>query len=310
MTRKVVVAVDVGGTGVKGMLVDIGGRLLASNQAPTPVGDGPDAVVAAVRAFVGDLVRRADAPVEAVGVVVPGSVDADAGIARYAANIGWRDVPLAALLAGDLGVPVVLDHDVRAAALAEVVLGAAKDVDDCVIIVIGTGIAGVIVSAGHPLQGAIRLAGEVGHMPVRPGGELCACGQRGCLETYASAAAVARRYARDGGEPISARDVVARVDRDPLAARVWREAVEALADGVVITTMTVDPAVVVLGGGLSQAGGALLDPLRSGVASRLTWRPPPRLELSPLGERAGRYGAAVLAWRAVGVDDFAGWALD
>jgi len=82
VTRKVVVAVDVGGTGVKGMLVDIGGRLLASNQAPTPVGDGPDAVVAAVRAFVGDLVRRADAPVEAVGVVVPGSVDADAGIAR------------------------------------------------------------------------------------------------------------------------------------------------------------------------------------------------------------------------------------
>ncbi len=310
MTRRFVVAVDVGGTGVKGMVVDIGGRPLASSQAPTPVGDGPAAVVAAVRAFVRDLAGRVDGPVEAVGVVVPGDVDAEAGVARYSVNIGWRDVPLAALLADDLGVPVVLDHDVRAAAVAEAVLGAAQGADDCVIIVIGTGIAGVIVSGGQVLRGAVRLAGELGHMPVRPGGELCACGQHGCLETYASAGAVARRYTRDGGGPVSAQDVVERIDRDPLAARVWQEAVGALADGVVIATMAVDPAVVVLGGGLSQAGGALLNPLRAGVAARLTWRPPPRLELSPLGERAGRYGAAVLAWRDVGVDDFAGWPLD
>src|SRR3569832_1102121 len=127
------------------MVVDIGGRLYASSQAPTRVGDGPDAVVAAVRAFVRELAGRADGPVEAVGVVVPGEVDAVAGIARYSANIGWRDVPLAALLADDLGVPVVLDHDVRAAAVAEAVLGAARGAGGCVIIVLGAGIDGVMV---------------------------------------------------------------------------------------------------------------------------------------------------------------------
>lgn len=311
MARRVAVAVDVGGTGVKGMLVDEDGRVAASAQAPTPVGEGPDAVVAAVLRFAGELAGRAGPDsVAALGIVVPGSVDAAAGIARYAANIGWRDVPLRDLLTAQLGVPVVVEHDVRAAGVAELVLGSAHGAADCAIVVIGTGIAGVIISGGRPLHGAIGLAGELGHMPVRPGGEVCACGQLGCLETYASAGAIARRYARDGGAALSAQEVVERVDADPLAARVWNEAVGALVDAVIITTMAVDPAVVVLGGGLSQAGDRLVDPLRAGVAAGLTWRPPPRIDLSPLGARAGRYGAAVLAWQAVGGTDFAAWPLD
>lgn len=305
------VAVDVGGTGVKGMLVGPDGRVHASAQAPTPVREGPDAVVAAVRGFVGDLAGAAEGVVPAAaGVVVPGEVDAAAGIARYSANIGWRDVPLRALLSEDLGVPVVVEHDVRAAGIAELVLGSAQGADDCVIVVIGTGIAAVLVSGGRTVHGATGLAGELGHVPVRPGGETCACGQRGCLETYASAGAVARRYARAGGEPLPTTEIVARLGTDPLADRVWAEAIGALTDAVITMTMTMDPSVVVLGGGLAQAGAVLLDPLRDGVAAGLTWRRPPRIELSPLGARAGRYGAAVLAWRAVGITDFAGWRLD
>jgi glucokinase len=311
VTARVAVAIDVGGTGVKGMVVGEDGRVLATSSAPTPAGDGPAAVVTAVRAFARELAgRAAGVPLAAAGLVVPGSVDAQAGIARYSANIGWRDVPFADLLTADLGVPVVLEHDVRAAGIAEVALGSAGGAADCAIVVIGTGIAGVLVCGGEVVRGATGLAGELGHMPVRPGGEQCACGQRGCLETYASAAAIARRYARDGGAARPTSEIVGRLDRDPLARRVWDEAVAALADAVIITTMATDPAVVVVGGGLSQAGEALFAPLRAAVTARLTWRPAPRLELSPLGAWAGRYGAAVLAWRTVGVTDFAGWPLD
>jgi glucokinase len=304
--RSVVAAVDVGGTGMKGVLVDDTGAVVASAEAATPVVDGPDAVVAAVREFVRALSGR-DPDVRAAGLVVPGFVDPDAGIARYSANIGWRDVPLRELVAADLRRPVVLEHDVRAAALAETTLGAARDTADAAIIVIGTGIAAVLISAGRVIRGAIGLAGELGHIPVRPGGEPCACGQRGCLETYASARAIARRYVEAGGDAVPAHVVVERIGEDALAARVWDDAVDTLADAVVTTTMIADPTVVVIGGGLAEAGETLLAPLRRAVGERLTWRPPPRIERSPLGPRAGRFGAAVLAWQAVGGADFARW---
>ncbi|MCU1658237.1 MAG: hypothetical protein JWO57_2893, partial [Pseudonocardiales bacterium] len=172
-------AVDVGGTGIKAALIDSSGTTVRSGERPTPVSDGPDAVVEAVRSAAREI---ADSSVVAAGVVVPGDVDVVSGTARYAANIGWRDVPLRDLLAADLGVPVALEHDVRAAGVAERTLGRTRGVADCLLVVIGTGIAGVIVSAGAALRGATDLAGEIGHIPVHPDGETCACGQRGCLE--------------------------------------------------------------------------------------------------------------------------------
>ena len=125
-------------------------------------------------------------------------------------------------------MPVVVEHDVRAAGVAEVVLGSAQGADDCVIVVIGTASRGM-VSGGRPVHGATGLAGELGHVPVRPGGEICACGQRGCLETYASAGAIARRYVRAGGEPLSSVEIVSRLGTDALADRVWSEGVEGAA---------------------------------------------------------------------------------
>jgi glucokinase len=240
-------------------------------------------------------------------VDVPGDVDAEAGVARFSANLGWRDVPLRALLRDDLGLPAVLDHDVRAAGLAERTIGLARARDDCLVAVIGTGIAGVITSAGRHVPGARSLAGELGHVAVWPDGDACPCGQRGCLERYASAAAIARRYAERGGERLDAAGVVARIGHDPVAAAVWSEALEALGIALAACTMLLDPELIVLGGGLAAAGDALLGPVRAALASRVIWRAVPAVELSTLGSRAGLLGSAILAWQAAGVTDFDGW---
>ena len=301
-------AVDVGGTRIKAAVLNAAGRVLRRIECPTPVADGPAAVVDTVRSIARELTGP---DVVAGGVVVPGSVDVETGTAHYAANIGWRDVPLRDLLAADLGVPVVLEHDVRAAGLAECLLGRARGVADCLVVVIGTGIAGVIVSRGVALRGATALAGEIGHVPVYPDGEVCACGQRGCLETYASGAAIARRYrVRRGAAPgLSAQHIAAARGTDPWAAQVWRDATTALGIALASATMLLDPKLIVLGGGLATAGGALLDPVREELAARLTWRPAPAVVLSACGSQAGQLGAAILAWQAAGRSDFSTWGL-
>jgi glucokinase len=131
---------------------------------------------------------------------------------------------------------------------------------------------------------------------VHPDGEACPCGQRGCLERYASAAAITRAYAAAGGPPgTSAADVARRRSTDPAAGRAWDRAVEALAIALASATMLLDPEVVALAGGLSEAGDALIAPLRDALERRVRWRPAPRVVLSPLGARAGLLGAALLA---------------
>lgn len=301
---RAVLALDVGGTGMKAAVIDEHGTELRALERATPTSDGPDAVVAALRALARDLV---DSDVAAAGVVVPGSVDVAAGIARYSANIGWRDVPIRDLLLADLAVPVALEHDVRSAGVAEGTLGATRGIADCLVVMIGTGIAGVIRSGGAAVRGATDLAGEIGHIPVYPDGETCACGQRGCLETYASAAALARRYESRTGRSSDARTIATTRTTDADADAVWREAAQALGIALATYTMLLDPTTIVLGGGLSQAGNALVDPVRAELERRLTWRPAPALELSALGARAGQLGAAVLAWQSLGQTDFDAW---
>ncbi|MDE3130787.1 MAG: ROK family protein, partial [Acidobacteriota bacterium] len=183
MSLNTVAAVDVGGTTIKGAVVDITGQVLRERARPTPAAAGPEAVIAALLELIEELTaeRNADAtvaPVRAVGVVVPGAVDAWAGRAVFSANLGFRDVPLRQIVAGATGLPTVLEHDVRAAGVAERELGATAGVDDHLLAVIGTGIAAVIESGGRPVPGASQIAGELGHIPVWPGGELCSCGQR------------------------------------------------------------------------------------------------------------------------------------
>lgn len=288
-----VVAVDVGGTTLKGGLVGRDGTLLYMERRATPRAEGPERVIAAISAFVTDLSRARSAgggvlePV-AVGLALPGLVTATHAV--FSAAIGWRDVPVEAFTEVDL--PVALGHDVRSAGEAELAYGGGSG--DVLYLPIGTGIAGAVVLSGSLYGGAAGWAGQIGHIPVRPDGLLCACGQRGCLAAYASASAIAARCGED-----SAADVVARVlTGDAQAVAVWNEAVEALSLALATYTLLLDPALVVIGGGLSLAGDTLIAPLRDRLTALLTFRSPPALRVSALGVHAGLLGAGLLGWRA------------
>lgn len=294
-----VIAVDVGGTAIKAVrcgAAETGFAAQADVTRATPVSAGVPAVVDAIAAVIDELGHES---VVGVGVIMPGVVDAEAGIARYSTNIGWRELPIRDQLAAATGRPVAIEHDVRAAGRAELTLGAARGYRDSLFVAIGTGIAAASIVNGTVAAGSGHLAGEIGHVPVYPDGARCACGQRGCAETYASAAAIARRYAEASGRAEPAERVIALAGQgDPAALVVFDQAVTALARCLVFATMLNDPEVIVLGGGLSLAGPALLDPLRAQLSDALAWRPPPALATAHFGARAGQIGAALLGLAA------------
>ncbi|HWC22627.1 MAG TPA: ROK family protein [Flexivirga sp.] len=301
--RDPVLAVDVGGTSIKTAVLDAAGGESLRRAVPTPFDDGPDAVVAAIRDLVcerTDAAASAGAPVRAVGLVVPGVVDTEAGIARYASNIGWRDAPLRDIVGDAVGLPTAVGHDVQAAGLAEATVGAAQDVPDALIVVLGTGIAAVVVSGGVVVRGAAAIPGEIGHIPVGDLETRCRCGAFGCLEMFSSARGVARLYAERTGRSVDPTEIVAHLDDDPDAAAVWQVVTATLARGLVAGALITDPARVVLAGGLSRAGDTLLAPTRAAFEAGMPWREAPELVASPLGERAGLLGAGILARAAAG----------
>lgn len=300
---KHVIALDVGGTGMKAALVGADGTLLYEARRATGRERGPDAVVESVLAFAADLRAYGEEHLGesalAAGVAVPGIVDAENGIAVYAANLGWRDVPMRRLLGERLGgVPVALGHDVRTGGLAEGRIGAGKGADRFLFVPLGTGIAGAIGIAGTIEAGAHGYAGEIGHIVIRPDGPDCPCGQRGCLETLASAGAVSRAWAAASGDPeADAADCAKAVESgDPKAVEVWRDAVDALAAGLVTALTLLDPRTLIIGGGLAEAGETLFTPLRAAVEERVTFQKLPHIVPAALGDTAGCLGAGLLAW--------------
>nr|WSY48796.1 ROK family protein [Streptomyces sp. NBC_00886] len=304
MTPQCVVALDVGGTTLKAALVDEHGASLMSQHIPTEREHGPEAVLARITTTVQDITASAEVrglvPI-AVGVVVPGIVDEDAGLAVYSANIGWRHIPLRSLIEDACGLPVALGHDVRAGGTAERALGAARSRDEFLFLAVGTGVAAAMMLAGRPYAGG-GYGGEIGHVVVDPEGPLCSCGAHGCLETLASASPISTRYAQrvSARAPVSAAHVsyLAR-HGDPAAAAVWEEAVRALVDGLSSYVSLLAPELIVVGGGLAAAGDQLLHPLKEQLYKRLTFQRRPDLVRAQLGERAGCIGAALLAWQRV-----------
>ena len=294
-----VLAFDVGGTDMKVGLV-LGGLTAASHDIadlqrhPTPL-DGArsgDTVSARIAGLTGEY--RAAHPgvdIAAVGVTVPGIVDEANGVGVYSANLGWKDYPFTAALTAALGVPVAFGHDVAMAGEAEFRIGAAAGRKDVAVLVIGTGIAGAFACDGRRINGA-GYAGEIGHSLV-PGPD----GGVQILESLASAGAVARRYAEASGTSVAgAREVVALAQAgDSTARRVWADAVDALAFSVAQCVALLGTDTIVLGGGLSMAGAALLDPLSRRVDELLTFQRRPSYVHAALGENAGLIGAALKA---------------
>ena len=294
-------AIDLGGTTMKAGIADVAGVFLHRTRRDTGRDAGVDAVVENVLDLAEDLAYTAAemgvTPV-GLGLVVPGIVNEEEGVAVDASNLGWHEVPLRKLVEDRLHLPVYLGHDVRAGALAEARLGAAQGRRSFVFLPIGTGIGGAWVIDGCPYSGANYAAAEVGHIVVRPQGHVCVCGRTGCLETLASASAIARRYRELGGlAPVhGAIDVAARVrDQDPIATQVWDDAVDALADALMTVSTLLDPEIIVLGGGLAEAGDLLSSPLRSRLAERHLSLSAPPLVHAQLGDEAGCTGAALYA---------------
>lgn len=250
------VGVDVGGSKVHAALLDDDGAVLA--EARTPTLPGPDGVLDSVTAAVGDVCAaagRAPSDLAVVGVAVPGLV-AD-GAVTHAVNLGIdAPVPLAAHLRDRLGVRVTLENDVNAGALgADRLLGLGGDV---AFLALGTGVAAGLVLGGRLRRGVRHAAGEVGHLPYRPDGPVCGCGQRGCLELYASGSALAAAWPTDGTTP-AAVAVFTAAGTDPAAARVRDRFADAVAAAARTLVLTVDVRHVVLGGGVAGLGAPLLD---------------------------------------------------
>ncbi|MFG2899836.1 ROK family protein [Streptomyces zaomyceticus] len=297
-----VIALDVGGTGMKAALVGLDGTLLYEERRVTGRPYGPDAVVESLLGFARELRahgrERFGTAAEAAGVALPGIVDSEGGIAVYAADLGRREVPLRELLSRGLGgVPVALGHDVRAGGLAEGRIGAGRSSGRFLFVSLGTGIAAAIGIDDRIEAGARGCAGEIGHIVVRPGGPACGCGGRGCLEALASAAAIGRAWATASGDPTADAAACAKAVEagDEVANGVWRAAVDALADGLVTAVTVLDPRTLVIGGGLAEAGDTLFTPLRGAVAERVTFQKLPAIVPAALGDTAGYLGAGLLA---------------
>ena len=321
---KVAVGIDLGGTFIKFALLDEGLSLVASAQSPTPVDSGADGVIQAMAAGVKQLLtRQGVSPDEVVGVGVgsPGPLDLAAGVVVGMPNIlGFENIPIRDRLAELLAVPAVLENDANAAALGEFLVGRGRGSRIMVLLTLGTGVGSGIVVDGKLLHGSHGLGGEMGHTIVDPGGERCGCGQQGCLERYVSAAYLAqyarRLVERDGRDSsladvlaakgdLDAKDVTdARSAGDALAEEVWDRAMHFLAVGCINICRIFDPDLIVLGGGLANAGEDLLGPLAEQVR-KLNWKlsePRTALALAELGNDAGVIGGAGAAWEQFGTN--------
>ncbi len=293
-----VLAFDVGGTDMKAALVDDLGTIRDVLRVPTPI-DGErtaDAVVTQIGELAQELRRNhPDVHPRAAGLLVPGHVDEENGVGVFSENLGWRNYPFRDRAEATLGVPVSFSHDVRGAGEAEYRLGATAPLGDVVVMVIGTGISGAIFIRGV-LYAGHGMAGEMGHSKVADG-PVCVCGGRGCLEAVASAGAIARRYTNATGQVVSgAKDVLDRAALGDLPAiEIWESALDALALDLSHTVALLAPEAIVIGGGLSQAGAALFEPLQRRLDAILTFHRRPQLLRASIGENAGAIGAALRA---------------
>ncbi|MFL6119056.1 ROK family protein [Actinophytocola sp.] len=296
---RLVAAIDVGGTSIKSALVAEDLHVVHTLRTPTRRVDGAVDVGQIVELIDQLRAEAGDATVVGAGVAAPGIIDERLGVARAAVNLGWRDLPLRQQVADAAGLPVALGHDVRTGGLAEFTVGAATGVRNGMFMPIGTGIAAAFLVDGHRLD-ADGYAGEIGHIVVDPGGAVCGCGTRGCLETVASAAFIARRYAERSGKPVTrAVDVAAAVVAgDPDAVSVWERAIDGLAAALTTAVTLLAPEVIAIGGGLSESGDTLLAPLRASLVGRMAFQRMPTLVRAALGDNAGCIGAGILAWRA------------
>jgi glucokinase len=312
------IGVDIGGTKVLGAVVDPAGVIVAQARRSTPT--DPVTIIDQIAAVVEEL--KAGHDVAAVGIGVAAWINADRSEVLFAPNLALRDAPLGKLIQDRVRLPVVVENDANVAAWAEFRFGAARAAHDSMALVtVGTGIGGGLVVGGELLRGAFGMAGEPGHMRAVPDGLPCPCGRHGCLEQYASGTALVR-FARQraiadpdgaarlldlaGGVPDAIDGplvTTAAKAGDPAARDAFAEIGRWLGAGLADLVYLIDPEILVVGGGVAEAGELLMDPVRASFAEQHGARgrlPLPAVVPALMGNGAGVVGAADLAARFVG----------
>lgn len=312
------IGIDIGGTKMAGALVDNAGNVINELKIPSPIDDA-DQMIEAIGSLISKLSDGEQAV--AVGVAAAGFMSADREIMYHSPNIAaWRNEPLKKRIETKTKLPVLLENDANAAGWAEFRFGAGSDSRSMVMLTIGTGVGGAIISDGVLLKGGFGIAGELGHAVLFPGGRECGCGQRGCVESYCSGTALlkAARELAVSNDPKAARLNALMLETGELSGEQLYQAIsendvaanELIAElgrnlGTAIASIYVpllDPELVVIGGGVSAVGERLLEPIRSAFANSIPakgYRPELKIVKATFLNQAGLIGAADLARHGV-----------
>lgn len=299
------IGLDLGGTNLRAAAVSQDGRMLDSVRGNTAYSEGREAILSEMVKAIDTLRQRGGgAKLSGIGVAVPGFILLKDGVIRNSNNLAsLENFPIRDELARRLGAPIVLENDANAAALGEKWMGAGRDVDDLVLLTLGTGIGGGIVSKGDILRGSLGMAGEIGHITVVPNGNPCGCGNRGCVEKHASATAITAMAKLLGlGDALTAKQVYdLATNGDEKAKAIFNEMGEAL--GVVLAMLinTFNFPLYLLSGGVLGAWDLFAPPMIEETRRRsFTFRSTnTRIEKAALGDDAGLFGAARLPWLMV-----------
>jgi len=316
MSSPLTLGIDLGGTKVEAALVDAAGRVLRSHRHPTNAEHGPDRVIDDIVDCVIECLAGAPRQAAAAGIGVAGQVDAEAGLVRTAPNLNWTDVALQSRLEAALNLPVAVANDVRAITWGVWQHGAGRGADDLVVIFVGTGIGGGVVSGGEVLDGHQGLAGELGHLPIVPFGRSCHCPNHGCWEAYAGGWAIAERAQNvvrahpEAGAALRERaGTVANItgrtvhaacdDGDPLATDLVEATGEYLGIGMIGIVNAFNPERIVLGGGVIEGHPDYVGTVQGIVEKRALQVATEGLEIvrAELGGQAGVVGAATMVRR-------------
>ena len=288
-----ILAIDLGGTAIKSAILSESNELLDNRSTPTPQNDATGKVAIETLSELIHSYRQSHS-FDRVGLVIPGLVDTAHGVSVFTGTLGWRNLPITDALTQKTGLPVHLDHDVTAAGLAELTLGASAPFQNSVLIQIGTGIASAIVLNGE-IYRPHQQVGEIGHASVgndRP----CPCGLQGCLEMTASGGAISRTYLAKTGQSVAPIEIFKRSQAGEADAQtVWNEMVEALSLSFSWLASTIAPEAIIMGGGISQAGEPFAKAVEENLKKRLSIHRLPKILISTLSDQAACLGAGLMA---------------
>jgi glucokinase len=298
-----IIGIDVGNTNMTGALATDDGKRIATLRRKSDRRGGAKAGVKLISEIIAALQKRASGKggsVRRIGIGFGGPVDFERGVALLShQNPGWENTPLRDLLQKRFDIPVALDNDANAGTLGEWRFGAGRGVSDLLYVNIGTGIGGGVIANDALVRGAQNLAGEIGHIIVRRDGPLCTCGKHGCLEGCASGSAIGRRGSEALGRKVDGKEVFGLAAKgNDTAQGVLDGVIEDLAQGLGVGIGLLNPALIIIGGGLSEAPEKqFLAPLRRAVTRYCLAEAAPRLRIEPAQLRydAGVMGAVALA---------------